>query len=40
MKVVELSFNLTQLGICHTATITYPQEGPVSCILTGCQDQP
>jgi len=40
VKIVELSFNATQLGFCNTHTITFPLTGPLSCQITGCQDQP
>jgi len=38
VKVVDLSFNLTQLAVCHTHTVTWPQNLPLTCIITGCHN--
>jgi len=37
LKVIELSFNVTQLGDCNTPTVTFEnQGGPLTCVVTGC----
>jgi hypothetical protein len=38
VRVVELSFNLTQLAVCHTNSVTWPQNVPLSCAITGCHN--
>ena len=38
VKVVDLSFNLTQLAVCHTPTISWPQTLPINCAVCGCSN--
>jgi hypothetical protein len=41
VKVVDLSFTRSLLGICHTHTVTFPATLPViTCVMSGCQTHP
>ncbi len=42
LKVVDLSFNETMLGLCQTPSISFPttQDPPQDCAVTGCYTIP
>ena len=41
VKVVDLSFTRSLLGICHTHTVSYPAYLPFqTCVMSGCETHP